>query len=281
VARLIRYIVGVEGLALLRGWLRDEGSPEERLAEIETFLHERATHPVLAVDLSVPEVSVRDGYASWALTYDALPNPLIGVEEPVVREILDRCAPGRALDAACGSGRWAIELRARGHSVIGVDETPEMLELARRKVPGADFRVGRLEALPLETASAELAICALALAHCPDLHAPIRELARVVRPGGRLVVTELHPVNFLLGGGALFQKGDGGYALVRGHAHGHGDYVTAFVAAGFEIARCIEPSWKEEDVPLVSGQMSMLAPEAFRCAYVGVPGALVWEVVRG
>jgi SAM-dependent methyltransferase len=280
VARLIRYIVGVEGLALLRGWLRDEGSTDERLSEIEGFLRDRATHPVLGVDLPVPEVAVRDGYASWAETYDALPNPLMLVEEPVVREVLDRSAPGRALDAACGTGRWAMELVARGHSVIGVDETPEMLEIARRKVPGAEFRVGRLESLPLDTGSVDFAICALALAHCPDLHAPLRELARVLRPGGWLVVSDLHPFNVILGGGALFQKGDGGYGLVRGHAHGHGDYVGAFVTAGFAVARCVEPPWRDEDVPLVSGQMSMVAPEAFRYAYAGLPGALVWEALR-
>ena len=279
-ARLIRYIVGVEGLALLRGWLRDEGSTDERLSEIEGFLRDRATHPVLRVDLPVPEVAVRDGYASWAETYDAAPNPLMRVEEPVVREVLDRSAPGRAFDAACGTGRWAMELVARGHSVIGVDETPEMLELARRKVPGAEFRVGRLESLPLDTGSVDFAICALSLAHCPDLHAPLRELARVLRPGGRLVVSDLHPFNVILGGGALFQKGDGGYGLVRGHAHGHGDYVGAFVTAGFAVGRCVEPPWRDEDVPLVSGQMSMIAPEAFRYAYAGLPGALVWEALR-
>jgi len=279
-ARLIRYILGIEGLAMLRGWLRDEGSPEERLAELETFLRERATHPVLGLDLSVPEVAVREGYASWARTYDALPNPLILVEEPAVREILDRCSPGPALDAACGTGRWTEELVRRGHSVIGVDETAQMLELARSKVPGADLRVGRLESLPIEDASIDLAICALSLAHCPDLAPPVRELARVLRPGGRLVVTDLHPFNVIIGGGALFQKDDGGYGLVRSYPHGHAEYVSAFIAAGFAIVRCIEPRWRTEDVPLVSGQMSALAPEAFRSAYVGLPGALIWEVVR-
>ncbi|MGH7821313.1 MAG: class I SAM-dependent methyltransferase [Candidatus Binatia bacterium] len=279
-ARLVRYLLGIEGLALLRGWLRDEGATEERLREIEGFLRDRASHPLLSLDLPVPEVTVADGYASWADTYDRLPNPLIQLEEPIVRKILDGISPGRALDAGCGTGRWAVELLARGHSVIGVDETPEMLEHARRKAPAADLRVGRLDSLPVDAASVDLAICALALAHCPDLEPPVHELARVLRPGGRLVVTDLHPVNVMLGGGALFRSTDGGYGLVRGYAHAVADYVEAFRAGGFEIARCVEPTWREEDVALVSGQLSALAPEAFRAAYLGVPGALVWEVVR-
>ena len=279
-ARLVRYLVGVEGLALLRGWLQDRGATDERIADVERLLRSRTTDPVLAMDLPVPEVTVRDGYASWVETYDAMPNPLIQVEEPVIREILDRLPAGRALDAACGTGRWAVELHARRHTVVAVDETPEMLEAARRKLPRGDFRLGRIESLPLEAASVDLAICALALAHCEDLGPPVRELARVVRSGGRLVASELHPLNALLGGGALFAKADGGYALVRGHAHGHGDYVHAFVEAGFEIVRCVEPAWREEDIALIAGPLLALAPEAFRQAYVGLPGAVVWEAIR-
>ncbi|MGH9206343.1 MAG: class I SAM-dependent methyltransferase, partial [Acidimicrobiales bacterium] len=58
--------------------------------------------------------------------------PIIGLEEPAVWSVLELLAPGRALDAACGTGRHARFLVERGHDVVGVDYTPEML--ARSKL---------------------------------------------------------------------------------------------------------------------------------------------------
>jgi SAM-dependent methyltransferase len=147
-------------------------------------------------------------------------------------------------------------------------------------VPGAEFRAGRLESLPFPDGAFDLVVCALALAHCPDLRAPIAELARVLRRGGRLVVSDLHPFNVILGGGALFQKADGTFGLVRSFPYQLGEYVAALVDAGVEVRRCLEPPWSEEHVPLLYGPLFPLAPEGFRAASVGLPGALVLEGVR-
>src|SRR5262249_30789649 len=141
----------------------------------------------LGMEMPVPVEDVVAGYDRWSSSYDTVPNPLIRVEEPVVRAAIDRVAPGVALDAACGTGRHSGYLRARGHRVIGVDMSPGMLARARARVPDGDFRRGDLVALPLDDASVDLAVCALALAHCDDLGPPVRELARVLRPAGRLV----------------------------------------------------------------------------------------------
>ena len=84
----------------------------------------------------------------------------------------------------CGSGRHAAYLASLGHRVIGIDATPDMLDLARAKAPTARFETADLAALPLPDGSVDLAVCALALTHCADLGPPISELARVVRPGG-------------------------------------------------------------------------------------------------
>src|SRR5262249_45287128 len=158
------FVVGIEGLALLRAWMTDPDSARARFRELAQMAANPDAGP-LSLHIDVPPEDVRSGYARWAESYDALRNPLIHVEEPAVHGLVDSLPAGRALDAACGTGRHARHLRARGHRVIGVDATPEMLDLARRAVPDADFRLGDLTALPVETGSVDLTVCALALTH--------------------------------------------------------------------------------------------------------------------
>ena len=86
-----------------------------------------------------------------------------------------------------------IDGRARGREVIGVDSSEEMLARARAKLPQADLRAGDLAALPVAGGSCAGAVCALALSHLEELAPSVAELARVLRPGGRLVISNPHP----------------------------------------------------------------------------------------
>jgi SAM-dependent methyltransferase len=89
-------------------------------------------------------VSTAEGYDGWAPGYDE-PNDLIDLEQPVVREILDRLPAGRALDAACGTGRYA-------------DVSPGMLAMARANAPGGDFREADLARLPVPSQHVDLMV---------------------------------------------------------------------------------------------------------------------------
>jgi SAM-dependent methyltransferase len=268
-------------MGALRSWLgADRSVVDARVADLERLLRVRDEESLLALEVPLPEVDAVRGYAAWAGTYDVLPNPLIVVEEPVVRRLLADAPPGHALDAACGTGRHAAFLTGRGHRVTGVDTSAAMLARARARVPAATLAVANLTALPLPTASIDVAVCALALMHLPELAPAIAELTRVIRPGGRLVLSDLHPTTLTLGGGALFQGTDGEFARVRGWVHHHEDYVAAFTASGLEIRACIEPRWSEAELPLLGGPLYALAPEALQAAFVGLPAALVWSLVR-
>lgn len=273
------YVLGTQGLGLLRTWLSGERAALERqLAELARCSD--PGKPPLTIELEVSKLGVLDGYARWSASYDSAPNPLIRVEEPVVRAWIDAAPAGSALDAACGTGRHTAYLAERGHRVIGIDASPEMLERARARVPQADLRRGDLESLPLEDASVDLAVCALALTHSRDVRRPIAELARVLRPGGQLILSDLHPTMVLLGGTGLFIGADGTAGDVASFHHPHGAYLAAFRAAGLEVRDCAEPSLLEGDMQALSGGLVGLAPEGFRAAWLGLPNALVWSAIR-
>jgi ubiquinone/menaquinone biosynthesis C-methylase UbiE len=277
--QLRELLLGIEGLALLRQmFVGDDEEAMARITEVRRLVAEE-DDATFGLSAEAPELTVREGYAAWSATYDRPGNPLIATEQPVVWRILDDTPPGRALDAACGTGRHTRRLVDCGHSVIGVDGSPEMLAVARVRAPEATFADGDLQHLPVASDAFDLVVCSLAFDHVPNIDRPVAELARVLRPGGRLVVSDIHPVLTAIGGAAYFRDADGVSAFMRNYGHVHSEYLQAFAAAGLSISRCHEPRFGEEAV-WAQGLGMAFVPEATRAAYYGMPGALVWELVR-
>ncbi len=101
-----------------------------------------------------------------------------------------RVAAGAAvLDVATGPGYAAAQAAARGADVTAVDVSPEMIDLAASLHPGARFEVGEAGALPFADASFDAVVANFLMPHVADLPGVVAELARVVRPGGRLALT--------------------------------------------------------------------------------------------
>jgi SAM-dependent methyltransferase len=104
--------------------------------------------------------------------------------------------PGRlTVDLGCGEGRVGRDLMARGHRVVGFDGSPTLVAAARDFEPSVDAAVADAAALPLADASADLVIAFMSLHDIDDLDGAIREIARVLEPGGRLCAAIVHPIN--------------------------------------------------------------------------------------
>jgi len=221
--------IGLNGLALLRAGVRGDVVGVHRH---RTAIAELLGDPREAASRALPEVSVQEGYAAWATSYDERRNPLLEAEQPVVRELLADRPAGLAVDVGTGTGRHATWLAERGHRVIGVDTSRAMLDVARGRAPELEWLQADVRDLPLPDGCADVVLCALTLSHLPDLRG-IAELARIVRPGGRLVVSNPHPVaTALLHARAWATTADGIRVQVPEWAHPLGDYVARFVAAG-------------------------------------------------
>jgi SAM-dependent methyltransferase len=279
--RLRELLVGVEGLALLRHlYDGSDDDADRRLDEVRRILDDDA----LDGGELTTESDSRTGYRAWSENYDEPGNPLIAIEEPVVWALVDGLSPAagpdaEALDAACGTGRHARHLLERGYRVVGTDLTPEMLAKARANVPGAEFLEADLRDLPLADGRFDLVTCGLAVAHLPELGGAVGELGRVLKPGGRAVLSALHPFQAHLGWHAPFADADGRRGFVREHSHTHADYLAAFRAAGLDAVDCVEPELTADHVRAKRRAFRHI-PGGTLAAYVGLPAALVWLVQK-
>lgn len=139
-----------------------------------------------------------DDYDGFASDYDEEnASSLLNAhyERPAVLALLGDLSGRRILDAGCGSGPLAAELVARGADVSGLDGSPAMVELARRRLGEVvPLTVHDLaEPLPYEDESFDDVVASLVLHYLQDWEGPLAEIRRVLKPGGRLVASINHP----------------------------------------------------------------------------------------
>ncbi|MEZ4651011.1 MAG: methyltransferase domain-containing protein [Candidatus Eisenbacteria bacterium] len=133
-------------------------------------------------------------YDRWAPTYDHDPNPQTTLETNDVLDLLRVDGESRVLDAACGTGRYVGPILGARARVVGFDLSLGMLARSRDAHPHVSFVQASLGSrLPYPSAGFTHVLCAQALKHVEDLNGAFAELARVLRPGGRLVFSVTHP----------------------------------------------------------------------------------------
>ena len=120
-----------------------------------------------------------------------LPNPRLDRKFARICELVRTQLPCESfLDAGCGDGRYLRALDAElPERIAGVDIAERILETARAAIPRAELRQANLEQLPFDGASFDLVLCTQVIEHILDARAGVAELARVLRPSGRLVIS--------------------------------------------------------------------------------------------
>ncbi|TWT77517.1 Cypemycin methyltransferase [Posidoniimonas polymericola] len=222
---------------------------------------------------SDPLAAVRSGYDRWSQVYDHDANPLPPLEEPHLRSAVGNPTGLRALDLGCGAGRHALWLAAAGAEVAAVDFSRGMLDAARAK-PGADrvrfIELDLHEPLPFDQ-EFDLVVSGLVLEHIRELDPFFAAAYQSLRPGGRAVLSGMHPAMFLRGSQARFTDPDSGEVVHVGSLpHSVSVFVMAALRAGFQIADL------QEIAP--DAAFAERYPRAEK--YVGYPMLVVMSLVR-
>jgi SAM-dependent methyltransferase len=183
-----------------------------------------------------PIVEVREGYGEWVRTYEQIVQDEMDVRLLDRIQTVDWSAPRSVLDLACGTGRIGEWLRKRCSAVIdGVDLTPEMLEVARRKGSYRALHITDITQTGLSAGTYDLCIQSLADEHLPDLQQLYREVARLTKHGGCFVIVGYHPQFLMAGMPTHFDRAPGEPITIHSYVHLLSDHVKAARAAGWSL----------------------------------------------
>ena len=192
----------------------------------------------------------RVAYAAWAPHYDDAPNPTREADRVAMLELAPRFAGRDLLELGCGTGKNSVGFAGVARSVLGVDISEDMLAVARARGLPPHVRFERIEvgaSWPVDAASMDVVTASLVLEHIPSLPPVFAEAARVLRPGGWLWTSELHPYRQWQGSRARFRDAAGHLHVPDNYSHSFSDYLRAARASGLELWEVSEPL--EEGLP--------------------------------
>jgi ubiquinone/menaquinone biosynthesis C-methylase UbiE len=183
---------------------------------------------------------VREVFAAAAAAYGR-GNPLLAIERDETPRLLPRLEGCDVLDLGCGHGHYARLARALGASrVLALDGAEPMAAAAPAPAGVADAA-----RLPLRDGSFDVVVAALLLSFVPDRPALLAEIARVLRPAGALVASDLHPAASARGWSRSFEDAQGRRRVLEAPPPALPVLRSELAAAGFVVAEWKEPAVDE------------------------------------
>jgi malonyl-CoA O-methyltransferase len=184
-------------------------------------------------------------YALWAESYPPHPhNALMALEQQTLLSMLPEIDGRPALDAGCGTGRYLRLLRQRGARAAGIE---------RCRVARGDIRC-----LPIRSMSVDVVVCGLVLGDVANLAGALAELARVLRLGGRLIYSVVHPIGERAGWSRTFAVA-GRQNAIATWWHSTDAHRAAGAGVGLRIV-----DWKEPMLAAVPQHPALLVVSAER-----------------
>jgi predicted RNA methylase len=189
-------------------------------------------------------MSALAAYRLWANTYDLDPNPLVALEQRILREHLNLIPGERLMDLATGTGRWLEHALSHGTRAVGVDLCAEMLAVAatKRGVRG-HLACADVCSLPFPSHSVDVAVCSLALGYIDRLDLAFLEMARIAR---RIVISDLHPDAVRSGWVRSFRTGSESYQIEH-YDHLWPRIEACALTAGLRLVSRIDASFGEHE----------------------------------
>jgi malonyl-CoA O-methyltransferase len=203
--------------------------------------------PVAPVQLSPLE-----SYRRWSKTWETDPSAIVALETRWLAPWLIGIEGKLFLDLSCGVGRWMTYAQTQGATVFGTDLCGEMLLEAKKKSALAGkLALADTRLLPIRDASADIALCALSLGHMTPMESAITELARIVRPGGYLIVTDFHPSALRHGWKRTFRS-NGQLYEVETHPYTTARLTECATREGLVLQELLEPCFDEPERKIFS-----------------------------
>ena len=195
--------------------------------------------------------NIMSSYNGWAHQYDNDINPTRDLDKTVTKEFLSKIDFFKVLELGCGSGKNTEWLIAKADSLIGLDFSKKMLDLARKKIVSKKVTFINADLngkWPVRNNSFDLATINLTLEHIEVLDHIFNSLFMKLSQGGKCFVCELHPKKQLEGSKAQFEK-NGTDIVLDVFQHSEKDYIQSAEKAGFKLLTKQDWYSNEENLP--------------------------------